>query len=92
MALNRPSRSRKSWWSRVAWGFLRLVGGDGRLNVDKKLRLQLFKPVSTKISITASCGPTPLTTPEHKFNMKNGKHPTTTEVSLCLLSIIEGVY
>ena len=30
-------------WNRIAWGFLRLVGGDGSSNTDTKARIQLYK-------------------------------------------------
>ncbi|XP_075243759.1 jouberin-like [Convolutriloba macropyga] len=31
-------------WMRIAWAFLKLVGANSTLNVEKKLRLQLFYP------------------------------------------------
>ena len=43
-------KPRNQWWHRISWAFLRLVGADGRLNTEKKLRLQLFKANSLKIS------------------------------------------
>ncbi|ESO98402.1 hypothetical protein LOTGIDRAFT_62094, partial [Lottia gigantea] len=31
-------------WHRIAWAFLKIFGGNEELNVDKKVRLQLFEP------------------------------------------------
>lgn len=42
--------SKNHWWHRVAWAFLRIVGPDGSLKVEKKLGLQLFKPVSVEVN------------------------------------------
>lgn len=70
----------KIWWHRIAWTFLRVVGGDGRLNVGKKLRLQLFKPVSPKMSSALnSCFSSPGSTPIHMSSNSTGC--TTTDVS-----------
>lgn len=30
-------------WHKEAWGFLKLRGANGKLNVDKQLRLQLYE-------------------------------------------------
>ncbi|KAJ7388553.1 Jouberin [Desmophyllum pertusum] len=38
-----PLTSDKGWYQ-VAWGFLKIVGGNGTPNTDKKVRLQLFQP------------------------------------------------
>ena len=32
-------------WHKVAWAFLKLIGANGNLNTNKKLRLQLYKPI-----------------------------------------------
>ncbi|XP_063719977.1 jouberin-like isoform X2 [Symsagittifera roscoffensis] len=37
-------KGRSSNWMRIAWAFLQLVGGNRALNVEKKVRLQLFHP------------------------------------------------
>ena len=42
--------SKNHWWHRVAWAFLRIVGPDGSLRVERKLGLQLYKPVSTAVN------------------------------------------
>ncbi|KAK3744974.1 hypothetical protein QZH41_008499, partial [Actinostola sp. cb2023] len=31
-------------WYHIAWAFLKVVGGNGSINTDKKVRLQLFYP------------------------------------------------
>nr|XP_022907845.1 jouberin-like [Onthophagus taurus]XP_022907846.1 jouberin-like [Onthophagus taurus] len=35
-------------WHHIAWGFLKIVAGDGSFNINKTLRLQLYKPGNTK--------------------------------------------
>jgi jouberin len=30
-------------WNRIAWGFLKLVGEDGKANTEKDVRLQLYR-------------------------------------------------
>ena len=37
------------WWYRIAWAFLPIKSSDGSFNIGRKLRLQLFKPVTQKI-------------------------------------------
>lgn len=41
-----PSTGDKGWYH-VAWAFLKIVGGNGTPNTDKKVRLQLFQPPKT---------------------------------------------
>lgn len=82
--INKIRKDRKKtpqiWWHRIAWTFLRVVGGDGSLNVRKKLRLQLFKPISPKISSgISSCFSSPGSTPIHMSSNTTGC--TTTDVS-----------
>lgn len=36
-------------WYHVAWAFLKVVGGNGAPNTDKKVRLQLFQPPKSTI-------------------------------------------
>lgn len=55
------------WWHRVAWAFLRVLGPDGSLKVEKKLGLQLFKPVSAEVIDRSS----------------KKKHHYSTEVTCC---------
>ncbi|KAE8739066.1 hypothetical protein FOCC_FOCC015445 [Frankliniella occidentalis] len=38
----------ESGWHRIAWGFLKPCGPNDTFNIDKKLRLQLYKPRSEK--------------------------------------------
>ena len=33
-------------WHRIAWGFLKLVGANGRPNTDRRSRLQLYQPLT----------------------------------------------
>jgi hypothetical protein len=35
-------------WYKIAWGFLKPVGANGVRNVNRKLRLQLYKPEALK--------------------------------------------
>uniref|UniRef100_A0A4W3K5P9 Jouberin n=1 Tax=Callorhinchus milii TaxID=7868 RepID=A0A4W3K5P9_CALMI len=44
--INYETQNREGGWRRVAWAFLKLVGANGILNVDGKLRLQLYYPTS----------------------------------------------
>ncbi|KAJ8326512.1 Jouberin [Batrachochytrium dendrobatidis] len=37
------AKSGTDGWYRIAWGFLKLVGGLGQTNTEKQVRLQLFK-------------------------------------------------
>lgn len=34
----------ESGWHRIAWAFLKPCGPNNILNIDKRLRLQLYKP------------------------------------------------
>ncbi|XP_015754781.1 PREDICTED: jouberin-like, partial [Acropora digitifera] len=43
----KSSRLGDEGWYRVAWAFLKVVGGNGTPNTDKKVRLQLFQPPRT---------------------------------------------
>ncbi|KAL9980441.1 hypothetical protein ACROYT_G009033 [Oculina patagonica] len=43
-----PLASDKGWYQ-VAWAFLKIVGGNGTPNTDKKVRLQLFQPPKSSI-------------------------------------------
>ncbi|XP_074640564.1 jouberin-like isoform X2 [Tubulanus polymorphus] len=44
-------------WHHIAWGFLKLVGKNGKLNCDRKVRLQLyevprrFRPSKTQVEV-----------------------------------------
>ncbi|XP_034234525.1 jouberin-like [Thrips palmi] len=38
----------ESGWHRIAWAFLKPCGANNILNIDKKLRLQLYRPRSDK--------------------------------------------
>ncbi|CAD5113877.1 DgyrCDS3040 [Dimorphilus gyrociliatus] len=35
---------REKGWHRIAWGFLKICGANNKLNTNKKVRLQLYKP------------------------------------------------
>jgi len=47
MSMNATSQRQgsESGWHRIAWGFLKLVGANGKPNTDKKVRLQLYQPL-----------------------------------------------
>lgn len=45
----KSSRLGDEGWYRVAWAFLKVVGGNGTPNTDKKVRLQLFQPPRTSV-------------------------------------------
>lgn len=36
------SQDTSNKWQRIAWAFLKVVGSDGSLNIEKKIRLQLY--------------------------------------------------
>lgn len=42
MKVEYTSQDTSDTWQRVAWGFLKLVGANEHLNIEKKIRLQLF--------------------------------------------------
>ena len=42
------------WWYRIAWAFLRPIGIDGRVHADHKVRLQLYTPISVKVTSNTS--------------------------------------
>ncbi|XP_046995569.1 jouberin-like [Schistocerca americana] len=42
------SQGSKCGWHKIAWAFLKPLGANGHLNIDKKIRLQLYKPNSSK--------------------------------------------
>ncbi|XP_063217241.1 jouberin-like isoform X2 [Bacillus rossius redtenbacheri] len=44
-------------WYKIAWAFLKPVGKNGVLNIDKKLRLQLYKPQSSQSFSCDACEP-----------------------------------
>ncbi|XP_048452702.1 jouberin-like [Rhincodon typus] len=41
---NYATQSSEGGWRKIAWAFLKLVGANGVLNIDRKLRLQLYYP------------------------------------------------
>lgn len=41
-------------WYCVAWAFLKLFGANGACNLDRVLRLQLYKPKTTKMNVKTS--------------------------------------
>ncbi|XP_059838469.1 jouberin isoform X2 [Hypanus sabinus] len=41
---NFTTQSSEGGWRKIAWAFLKLVGANGVLNIDGKLRLQLYYP------------------------------------------------
>ncbi|XP_062896500.1 jouberin isoform X1 [Mobula hypostoma] len=43
---NFTTQSSEGGWRKIAWAFLKLVGANGVLNIDGKLRLQLYYPPS----------------------------------------------
>lgn len=43
----KATQSADKGWYQVAWAFLKVVGGNGTPNTDKKIRLQLFQPPRT---------------------------------------------
>lgn len=42
--VNFATQSSEGGWRKIAWAFLKLVGANGVLNIDGKLRLQLYYP------------------------------------------------
>ncbi|XP_078398492.1 jouberin isoform X2 [Cetorhinus maximus] len=42
--VNYATQSSEGGWRKIAWAFLKLVGANGVLNIDRKLRLQLYYP------------------------------------------------
>ncbi|XP_051880843.1 jouberin [Pristis pectinata] len=44
--VNFATQSSEGGWRKLAWAFLKLVGANGVLNIDGKLRLQLYYPAS----------------------------------------------
>ncbi|KAK6171988.1 hypothetical protein SNE40_018397 [Patella caerulea] len=51
VSMNRASQQYKNvkqagGWHRIGWAFLKILGGNEKLNVDNKVRLQLFEPPS----------------------------------------------
>ncbi|XP_067840929.1 jouberin isoform X2 [Heptranchias perlo] len=42
--VNYATQSSEGGWRKIAWAFLKLVGANGVLNIDGKLRLQLYYP------------------------------------------------
>ncbi|XP_041044678.1 jouberin isoform X2 [Carcharodon carcharias] len=44
--VNYATQSSEGGWRKIAWAFLKLVGANGVLNIDRKLRLQLYYPTA----------------------------------------------
>ncbi|XP_067882282.1 jouberin isoform X3 [Heterodontus francisci] len=42
--VNYATQRNEGGWRKIAWAFLKLVGANGVLNIDRKLRLQLYYP------------------------------------------------
>jgi len=47
---NNVTLKRNEWWYRIAWAFLPIKSSDGTFNTGRKLRLQLFRPVTQKVN------------------------------------------
>lgn len=43
ISMNATNNKQETGWHRVAWAFLKIVGGNGKVNVGAKVRLQLFQ-------------------------------------------------
>ncbi|XP_076440565.1 jouberin-like [Babylonia areolata] len=43
VSMNSTNNKSETGWHRIAWAFLKIVGGNGKINVGSKLRLQLFQ-------------------------------------------------
>ncbi|CAG7703397.1 unnamed protein product, partial [Allacma fusca] len=46
-------RGNEEGWYKIAWGFLKLIGANGVRNVNRKLRLQLYKPEQLPAKLNA---------------------------------------
>ena len=54
----RALKKHKTGWNLIAWAFLKLKSGQGGYNVDRKLRLQLYRYPIIEQSVshfTVSC-------------------------------------
>ncbi|KAL8612119.1 hypothetical protein ACOMHN_013998 [Nucella lapillus] len=50
VSMNATNNKSESGWHRIAWAFLKVVGGNGKINVGSKLRLQLFQVPSRRFA------------------------------------------
>ncbi|KAB0796795.1 hypothetical protein PPYR_10856 [Photinus pyralis] len=71
------SQTKPEGWHKIAWGFLKPLGKNGELNINKKVRLQLYQSHKYKKCPSNVC---PIF---HWWKKKLVKYPSSLYVSVC---------